>query len=82
MDTEKLRLLTYEAACRMQGKLWPNGIGFDVGGWTYAYDERPAANRWEAYFRRGRRDLGYRYGTGATPEDARANATRVVGAVR
>lgn len=75
MNTDTLRTLTAEACSRMGGKLWPNGLGFDLKRWEYCYSE--AYGKWQAHTRPGGRyslEPANRVGWGSTPEEARAGA--------
>jgi len=49
METEALRQLTTEACTRLQGKLWPNRLGFDARRWEYCYSE--SRRTWQAMYR-------------------------------
>lgn len=74
METTALRELV-ETARRTyypNARPWPNGLGFEVQGWSFSYGERE-----QAWFcskeRRGRKVRGQ----GKTPFDAYVNATPV-----
>ena len=70
MKTEDLRTLVAAACTRLRGRLWPNGLGFDLrGGYAIRYLER--SGQWEAT-----KPLRYamRYGFSQTPEGALAAA--------
>lgn len=69
METDALRHMTAVACLRLGGRLWPNGIGFNAGGWEYVYLER--SNTWQAT--RAYR-LAKRMGWGDSPEQARDHA--------
>jgi len=72
METEKLRTLVLGEAVRMRGKVWPNGLGFDKGRWSYLYREQkdiPPGLRWCAS-----NSDHQKAGDGETPEAARKAA--------
>ncbi len=70
MQTDDLRSLVKTAATGLVGaRLWPNGLGFDLRGTSYTYDER--AKVWRC----ARTDSDYtKYGEGATPQAAKRAA--------
>jgi hypothetical protein len=73
MDTETLRATVRTHAERLRGKVWPNGLGFDIRRWEYTYSE--VYGCWQALLRGY--DLGTpdKLGRGPTPEAARNAAT-------
>lgn len=70
MNTANLRSLVKAAATGMVGaKLWSNGLGFDLRGTSYTYDER--VNLWRC----ARTDSDHtKYGEGSTPQAAKRAA--------
>jgi len=74
VDTALLRQMIRHALLAYYPKatLWPNGLGFEVRGWTFSYDE--AREQWVARkTRRGKTVLGY----GKTAHEAYVNAVPV-----
>jgi hypothetical protein len=61
------RVAVVREAHLVNGRIWPNGLGFDRQGWEYCCN----LGTWSALYRR----TGL-YGTGTTPNLARQAATR------